>query len=673
MIPGGSRGRIVTDPDALVERILASSPSVVTVDVFDTLLYRLCQPATVIERACADLAARARCSADDVLVTRRRIVGRLKASARRRGFDREWRIREALKRILARIGLPSDPEAVEEEVRAELELERIALAPGPGMAEVLAAVRREGYRIHFVSDIYLSRQDVVALLAAHGLSRFLEGGFVSSEPLLGKTTGRLFGHVAAELGVAPETITHFGNHPKSDLAMPDRVGVRSFWYLDRAHVRRMATLAVAERRRSTHGRAVYRHLARRTAQMCRSPRVKDEAMFEVGRSVAAPLAAHLALHVLEAHAARPFRKILFMAREGLPFLAAARRMARALDMEVEEDLLTYAMISRAVTMLPASDPDDPLSSGHWVIGTKSRITSARGFLAQFLLPGEMIDEFVPAGEDEARETIDRLGRDARFLAALGRERQRQTALLERYLRSIGALGPGRVAVVDVGWAGSTQDAMARLFPPPDGPEIVGHYLGLTNRGEAPRPGSTKEGFLIDQWNEGASRLGVQLTAGAVRVCEVLFRAMHGTTVGYEEAGGRIVAKLGPSARDELPEEVVESIGSLWMGFVEGLEDAARAARLETHRPLSSNVLARGIMHRFLSYPTREEARALVRIPHVQDAGQGLMDSIGPDGLRGGTAWIPGVLSTSGLHALQPAFDLVCYGYEVARVTRELVD
>jgi hypothetical protein len=96
-------------------------------------------------------------------------------------------------------------------------------------------------------------------------------------------------------------------------------------------------------------------------------------------------------------------------------------------------------------------------------------------------------------------------------------------------------------------------------------------------------------------------------------------------------------------------------------------------RLETVRPLSSRTLARNVMHRFLSYPTREEARALIRIPHVQDAGQGLMDSIGPQGLRGGTAWIPGVMSSSGLHVLQPAFDLLCYGYEVARITRELVD
>lgn len=689
-------------PQALADRVLGSvsSHGVVFLDVFDTVLYRCCLPHTVVERSCAFLAGRANAASgpgrelavQDVIRRREIVAKRLMASAEKQGFDHEWRLREGLAHLFSELGMPADPESVEEAARHEIHLEKIALFPAPHAFSLMSRLNDAGLRLYFLSDMYLSNEDVASLLEVHGLGRYFQGGFVSSGPLLGKYSGRLFLHAAEMLGVSVREAVHVGNHWKSDFRSPRRLGMRAVLLLDRDEMRRSALLRLASSGMGLDPdrRALYRHLARPSSAIRETtPKSHEEVLFGIGRHIVAPVAGHLALHVLERHLENPFNRILFMAREGRTLWAAANRLAKALELPMDRSLLQYTLLSRAVTRLPSADPANPLASGTWSFGTKSRIYSARDFLKQFLLSDELIDRFLgpePGGAtrgpslEEARARIESLGHETEFLDAVRAEQRRQQTLLETYLRQIGFLGesessrdgdPRRVAVVDIGWAGSTQDALADLYPPSRGPRIHGYYLGLTQRGKASSRESRKEGFIIDHWNNGPSTVGVQLTAGAIRLCELLFKAHHGTVTGYRFVGtDRVEPILGPSVHPDGPDASRWS-RMVWSGFLQGLDDMVRTLRLEIARPLSSRAFTRFVMHRFLSYPTRKEAAALLDIPYVQDAGQGATESIGLQGLANGTAWIPGLLSSKGLWMIQAHFDLLCHGYEGYRFLRRL--
>lgn len=124
--------------------------------------------------------------------------------------------------------------------------------------------------------------------------------------------------------------------------------------------------------------------------------------------------------------------------------------------------------------------------------------------------------------------------------------------LHEYLEKCGFLNDGKVAVVDVGWAGQIQEALElALAQTPQKPKIRGLYLALRELGGQRRAtGLDMEGLLFDC---ARPRWRAEAVLSAVDIFEDSCRAHHGTVTGYRE-GEPLYASDTPSRRSELADE-----------------------------------------------------------------------------------------------------------------------
>lgn len=109
----------------------------------------------------------------------------------------------------------------------ELEVERDCSVPIAVNVRKARNLQADGYRVIFISDMYLPTVFLHELLADHGICREESSLYVSGEVGLTKGSGSLFGHVLEREGLAPDQLVHCGDHYFSDVIVPSRLGIRT--------------------------------------------------------------------------------------------------------------------------------------------------------------------------------------------------------------------------------------------------------------------------------------------------------------------------------------------------------------------------------------------------------------------------------------------------------------
>jgi len=211
----------------------------------------------------------------------------------------------------------------------------------------------------------------------------------------------------------------------------------------------------------------------------------------------------------------------------------------------------------------------------------------------------------------------------------------------------------RIAVVDTGWAGSTQDAIRSSFP---GAELVcGVYLGVS-RGRKPLPtNNPKYGLLRDDHRTLPHANLLEKTAGVVRLWEMLL-AEHARTVRSISRAddGSVDVILSPAhewsvAHEEGHEELRSGVEAFLSGNRPGI-----AALFELTPEWDDDVLmaaASSLSRRATITPPGSVARKLLAFEMEEGLAPGRNTSLGLAGLRNGVAWYTGILSGYGLSGL----------------------
>lgn len=112
-----------------------------------------------------------------------------------------------------------DP-VIELEIKTELSLCRAR----PIGAKLFNLARNHCPRVVLTSDIYLPAAVIEQLLASCGYSGW-DRLFVSADLRLTKKTGELFPHVVKELDVTPKELLHIGDNKDSDVTLPASMGI----------------------------------------------------------------------------------------------------------------------------------------------------------------------------------------------------------------------------------------------------------------------------------------------------------------------------------------------------------------------------------------------------------------------------------------------------------------
>ena len=111
----------------------------------------------------------------------------------------------------------------------EKELELRFCYPRKSTKQLLDAAVAADKKIIAVSDMYLPAGFVMDILKNCGIDS-IERIFVSGDVGLAKRSGHLYEYVAQEMGVELNEIVHIGDNAKTDVRVPRKLQMRSFYY-----------------------------------------------------------------------------------------------------------------------------------------------------------------------------------------------------------------------------------------------------------------------------------------------------------------------------------------------------------------------------------------------------------------------------------------------------------
>lgn len=512
-------GTIFADQLATALEPLAASIDVLSLDCFDTLIWRATpEPPDVF------------CDLAPPLTRLSRMVA--EQTARERQLVRDGLGEVTLDEIY-RCALPLANEAeIARRVADELAAEHRHCVP---FAPAVALIRRAkalGKRVVIVSDTYLRTEELRELIGAKvgdAVLAMIDAIFCSSAHGHSKSGG-LFKTVLAQLSVPAHRILHLGDNPRADVDGARAQGLQALLILqgDAALTEQwrleMAALLMCDS--GLRHRAVPL-LPQRPLLAC-SARAQEAAPARLGYATVGPIVDGFArwVHAEARKLAEGGRrvKVCFLMRDGHLPLQAYRALADP------DDAPAFAIeLSRFVAFAATFETQPEIDAYLGMMSDTERLDA----LALQLQFDETEMRALLPGKGRAQAVHEFAGR-VRCSANMQKVMKRSAAARERlvhYLRRQVDPQPGEVLLlVDIGAAGTVQNRVQALLKSQFGVSVEGRYLLLR---DVPRAHEAKRGYF------GPDRLDGRLLEalyGYIAVLEQMSTIEQGSVVGYSEAG-----------------------------------------------------------------------------------------------------------------------------------------
>lgn len=438
-----------------------------------------------------------------------------------------------------RVGRPIDDATVEVLKGRELEVERSVIVAKEEGRRLFDAAKSHGLRVEILSDIYLPKGFVEEILVRTGFDA-VDGLLVSSD--LGKTKhhGTLFDHWLGASGIAPDRVLHVGDNEHSDGSVPHSKGIQTF------SVQRTLDVFLSDRKRAKSFDAarsggmgdrlalglVAHGFGRASLETeCRSQYLANP--YVLGYATLGPLLLGFSLDLARAARTRGTSSYAFLSRDGYVLKVAYDRVARAVEGLPPS---TYVAASRTLCSAASIDSirrvQEVAAVDHYPMPIGDLLRHRFGCTDAELaaIPAEVLEVAKLAGLDEVVGP-DHPGKRP-FFEALGETLVRTSAERARrysdYLLSLG-IDFDRASVVDIGYAGTNQRAIAQLL----GAEVDGAYLITSVRAERLK----SAGLHARGWLGDCVALDDPFFAH-VQNWELFFSATHGSTLDVRLEDGR---------------------------------------------------------------------------------------------------------------------------------------
>lgn len=626
-------------PRSLQQRFAALLPEVdlVTFDVFDTALVRgVARPEDVFRQLALEARARGllphgSLDVADFVKARRQA----EEAARRHAWEAHGWFEIRLDEIHARLAadLALDASRMHQLMALERLVEQAHGMRNPFVGSLFEQARQAGKTTGFLSDMYLDEALVEGLLAQAGYAGY-DFLLVSSAGRETKASGALFHRVIDTRRIAPRKWLHLGDNPDSDVARPRALGIRSLHYEKCAT--RFDAHPVTGRRASpppaapetieaglfrsiVNGLIAARHFSSPDATPPGTVAPQDF-WEEWGYRHAGPLLAGFGSWLVHELDQRACRDAYFLSRDGYLIKAVVDRMLAAGAKAAARTHYLYA--SRRAFNLAAIEQLDEEATDFLVSGT-SRM-SPRQFLARIDIDiGNHLEAVSRIGFSSADEIVDGAagyGRLRALLRELGdvvlERAASEREALRQYFGEEGLLDGGRVAIVDLGWHGTLQDAMDRLIRRMGAATALeGYYLGTfpPARRFAER-GQAMHGYLCEEGNPAPLHAAVRTS---VELFEWVFSAPHGSVCHFRAGEAGIEPVFADFAFES---ERWHAASAMQAGAMRFVDDYLRVWQRQS-LPLVPPAEAVKNLHAVLAHPTREEAMRLGSLQHAEGFGR----------------------------------------------------
>lgn len=493
-----------TPIENIISALAVSSAKLVSFDIFDTLIKRNVREATdvfsLLEKVYIDQFGHA------APIKKWRIAAEKEANKRSSyddvNLDEIYQAMEAL------------PEEERDWLRAkEVELELQITQRNNRLFDVYQWCLAHGKRIILISDMYLPLdvvEKIVKNAGYHGYAKI----YLSNCYRERKVTGNLFKIALNEEGVSPREMVHIGDALRGDYLSPLKLGLQAIlikrrdpetkYFNSKRHGLEYNVLNSFIRNNEPAGYDFYQ---------------------KIGYEVVGPILYGYSKWLSETAKKLGINKLFFLAREGFLLERAFRLVSGN-----EQDYCVIR-VSRKATALPllqlAKNLDDILNR---VTVTRTRFT------VENLLSACEVDE------KTARDILQKAGissdvtihslinkqKEDLFLQAfpfISEFSRNQEKYIRGYLKEAGFAG--KVAVCDVGWHGTIQNALQEIFSEVD---ITGFYIGKKER--KTKKHSDSIAYLFDDYKNHQIQAEVM---SAADVFELFFLSVDGSAKKYAMA------------------------------------------------------------------------------------------------------------------------------------------
>lgn len=460
-------------------------------------------------------------------------------------------------------GLPADIEA-STLCRAEFELELELTVPNYDLIGVFKDIVGRK-RVAVVSDMYLPRSFFEALFERHALPRVPM--YISAERGTTKRdSGELFDLLLMESNVAPGKVLHIGDNAISDIQRAQERGLQAHQYINQAAapytVSRSLGASIAASIPKLHDR---QHAV--------------NSFYGLGYRFGGPAAMGLLEWVRDRALLDGVDLVLFVARDGYVLDQLAQR--------------GHVSGLPAHAYFPGSRVAFALSTIH-----DGNFDAWLDFLtagAIGLAPDEVLERIgvtVPEQKvmddfdlsDKVVISNDNMSRLREFLSAYRSEiikvAVRNRRGLFNLLCGLGIQPGMRVAMVDVGWGGTTQETMQKALADMLDVDLVGYYLALVDSPERRRRNDEMSmSALLDSSSVGPARVE-KLYARRVGV-ELMFSAPHEAIIGYDlqpDGSVRVIEDGGRGADPAVLRDVVREVQQGMLDFAEAYQALGTSLR-----------------------------------------------------------------------------------------------
>lgn len=506
---------------------------------------------------------------------------------------------------------PFDAETRKLLQQTELDLEKLFLYRSNGGFERYSAALSAGKQILFISDMYLPQSFLIEMLNGLGYAAANEHTlFVSADHRCNKHSGGLYRLVQEKLRLNPKKWLHFGDNMHADIESARKAGLSSQhadWSSVRNVPRHSPNIADALPQSIIEGLSLPQHQAVYTP---------ENAYQEQGYRIFAPLVFGFYVWLLKNLQTYQADKILFFARDA--YLIQQIHELLEPDFPIPHE---YVYVSRK-SIYPMSLTDFPLHRMDFLVGSRlARPLSSicRNYninleqhsvtLAKFGLTPET--PITPQNHHLATQFMATCFED--LMNGSISNRNRFGGYFTRMLENC-----RKVAVVDIGWAGSIQSALARVAAEQSPEtELSGFYLGLfPHASRNIRNKCAMTGYLVNL-NQHAENQEV-LTKGGIELLEFLLTSPEGSTVGYQQdAQGSINPVLEKKNSEEQDYEYKAT--EVQKGVLAFMQDYAFLLKTFPLDALNSLKWMEPFRELVLN-PSREQIRLFADLTHSDGAG-----------------------------------------------------
>lgn len=501
---------------------------------------------------------------------------------------------------------------------AELAAERSVIQPVPWIQELARQAVARGTRVIFVSDMYLSGEEIGKFLVACGYD--ISGGvLVSSDTGCTKASGSQWAillHMAGE----GQRILHVGDNPQSDVESPRHHGIAARLFTGAQSARRPGgplspAILPFSRLSRAHWQGIFcppppRHSFAESAA---------ETMRHLGASWGVTVVGAFVRWLENRVRNQGIDHLFFCARDGwLPY-----QVWKVAGCSERTGIpASYLYLSRRAVNLAEAGLDaaggrlspcslERLAGGEMpakVLLERSGLLTCDNLVSAVCKMFGDLDSPVrwPEGTQKLRRLLAIHQKEV--LAALHHFTQAAAGYLHQEI-----CATGRVGMVDIGWHGTLQRSVASLLRLRSrAPLLNGYYYGLWPQAQANRPFTGwMEGCFTNDFYPAADRPGLR---NAVAIIENLHSACHGTTIGYKQTDGG----WAPILQENSVETVQQA--ALITPFQEATVAAISEICAGSNGVVAVDALDRtaglAAIERLALSPTEEELAALGSIQHA---------------------------------------------------------